>query len=1169
MPKKSFAFMKSTNSSQTGSKSKDLVDQMNNKDIAIIGIASRLPTAENYAEFWRMLSAEACCVGPISEIREEDATNYLNFSRHTEQQYRFLEGAFLDNVDYFDYGLFRITPVEAGMMNPNQRIFLETAWECIEDAGYGGDKIKGTNTGVYVGYIADSEGSQYRQMIMDAKLQYHAAGVTGNLASIIPGRISYLLDLKGPSMLVDTACSSSLSAVHLACNAIRNGDCSMALAGGVRTSLLPLEQQVKIGIEASDGRTRPFDDRADGTGLGEGAAVVLLKPLNEAMKDRDHIHAIIKGSAMNQDGNSIGITAPNVKAQTEVIEKAWRNAGIDPETISYIETHGTGTRLGDPVEIEGISSAFQRYTGNKQFCGVGSLKSNIGHLYDCAGIAGLIKLVLSLKHRVLPASIHFRSPNAHINFIDSPLYVVSRKKNWDKPYPLRAGISSFGFSGTNCHLVVEEAPCQADISFVKSSEVFTLSAISITALTHYISRYADFLTEHEDMDLGNLCYTANTGRAPFPFRIAIVTSDINELKKHLNALLRGDYTQYLNGAGPIRFGYGASKGGLSDSCCHTPDEAATAFTGGKIINWRHYYKQEQRFKVPLPTYPFEKLRCWIDIPADGVESPLSRDNCELEGREKGDVQYTDLEKALARIWSEELGFKTVNIHQPFYDMGGDSILATKIVNRLNLSGFPETTISDILKLQTVYQLAQSYERKELVQAPNIYTISPLPEEDFYPVASAQKRIYILQQMQAGSTTYNMPFSIRIEGKLDYEKFLNALQLLVERHEAFRTSFHELDGEIVQRISKAETLDFQAQPTVMSELPDLIRRFISPFSLDRSPLMRVRLYQVGEALNVLLIDMHHIISDGTSLAVMLQDFSHLYSGAELKPLAVQYKDYAAWYKGFLDSDNLVSMRTYWMNQFDNLPSLLHLPTDYLRPLHKGTEGCTLEFTAEDDLFTNINRLSLNTETTLFMVLLTAYYLLLHKYSGQEDIVVGSPISGRRSADTERIVGMFVNMLALRNAPQQEKTVAGFIAEVKNSTLSAFNHQDVQFEDLVERLGIPRRTDRHPLFDVVFALQDGSMISAEMNGLQLTPSSINTNSKFDLTLQTFPQENGLLFTFEYDSHLFREETVTRMAEDYILLLDQMTRNPSQQIKDLHIQQTTSLEMANPFLEMNFDF
>lgn len=274
---------------------------------------------------------------------------WMNAKLGADKEVQYLQGAFLDDIDQFDYKYFRLSPKEAGLTDPIQRLFMKTSWHAVEDAGYGG-RIEGTNTGVYMGF-ASSLNDSYLKMICDLDPYQYPMSIVGNITAMMPTRIAYPLDLKGPTMVIDTACSASLVATHLACRAIRNGDCEMAIVAGARISLSPLDHDyLKVGIESSDGLTKPFDQEADGSGLGEGGAAVVLKSLSKAIADKDNIYAVIKGSAINQDGASIGITAPNPEAQTDVIVKAWQDAGIDPSTIGYVETHGTATKLGDQLK---------------------------------------------------------------------------------------------------------------------------------------------------------------------------------------------------------------------------------------------------------------------------------------------------------------------------------------------------------------------------------------------------------------------------------------------------------------------------------------------------------------------------------------------------------------------------------------------------------------------------------------------------------------------------------------------------------------------------------------------------------------------------------------------------------------------------------------------------
>ena len=358
--------------------------------------------------------------------------------------------------------------------------------------------------------------------------------IPGNLVSILPSRISYLLDLRGPSMLIDTACSSSLVAIHMACESLMMGNCDMALAGSIRLDLMPFQVEEKIGIESSTGKTKPFDESSDGTGFGEGVGVVMLKPLSKAIDDGDNIYATILGSAINQDGASAGITAPNLFAQRDVLIDAWENAGINPEEISFIETHGTGTKIGDPIEIDAITKAFQSFTNKKQFCAISSVKSNIGHLLEAAGIIGLIRTVLSMQHKKITPTLHFNKPNQEISFEESPVYLNNRLIPWEVESARIAGISSFGFSGTNCHMILQEPPVLSRVSDKdKDLELLVFSAKTPTALIRLIQKYHRYVSENDRVKLKDMCYTAAVGRKHYSYRIAILASTMDQLRNVL------------------------------------------------------------------------------------------------------------------------------------------------------------------------------------------------------------------------------------------------------------------------------------------------------------------------------------------------------------------------------------------------------------------------------------------------------------------------------------------------------------------------------------------------------------------------------------------------------------------------------------------------------------
>lgn len=623
--------------------------------IAIVGISAMLPSADNIGEFWDNIRDRCDSIANFPDSRRQNIDAYLRYAGYGED-IKYSDGSYLKDIDQFDYKLFRIPPRDAALMDPFQRLFLRTAWSALEDAGYGGKSLAGSRTGVYLGFASNIKDS-YLRMIQDIDIQLTSDAAVGNISAMMPARISYLLDLKGPSMVVDTACSSSLVAVHLACQSIRNGDCDMALAGGLRVNLMPLDTEYyRGGLEASDGRTRAFDHSSDGAGISEGVATVLLKPLSKALKDKDQIYAVIKGSAINQDGASIGITAPNPEAQADVISRAWDQAGIHPETLSYIETHGTGTKLGDPLELEGLELAFQKYTDKKQFCPIGTVKSNMGHPYEAAGLVSLIKAALVIKNREIPPSLHFDRPNGQIDFKTSPVYVNTRLRKWEgKESPMRCAVSSFGFSGTNCHLVLEEAPVAtvADASYAKIGLV-VLSAKSEPALRDLVTTYSRLIQEKPPACyLQDLCYTASVGRGHYNFRLAIVAANLADLGLKLQVLSLAETWNEPESW----FSYGehkivpASKSQLEPgdmtaasrkkldrrvqeitqgiNLSEWNDEASVSELGslyaqGADVDWVELYKGTEVRRVSLPVYPFESHRCWIDLPDELVSSRIDR-----------------------------------------------------------------------------------------------------------------------------------------------------------------------------------------------------------------------------------------------------------------------------------------------------------------------------------------------------------------------------------------------------------------------------------------------------------------------------------------------------------------------------------------------------------------
>jgi len=426
-------------------------------DIAVIGIAFNFPGADSIDSLWNIFKSGSRQIGSLPFQRTLDLMQYQMLSKVPEINCKKIIASFLDRIDLFDYQSYGLTRQEALTMDPNHRLFLESAHNALRDAGYHSGMSELNKTGVFVGF---GEGHSYATILKHVGADMTPITNTGNLDAFVSARIAYYLNLQGPNMTLNTTCSSSLVAIHQACLSLNSDECTMAVAGGIQLHPLPIKE-IFFGIESLDGITRPFDNEGSGTGTGEGVGVVVLKSYERAVKDGNRIYAVIKGSAVNYDGKTMGITAPNPVAQSHVILKAWSAAGVDPEQIGYIEMHGTGTTVGDPIEIEGLQQAFSKYTDKKQFCAIGSAKANFGHLDYAAGILGFTRLLIALYMKKIPPLAGFKGPNRFIPFIQSPVYICTKLKDWAATEGKRTGgVSSFGMSGTNCHMVLQESLLQ-------------------------------------------------------------------------------------------------------------------------------------------------------------------------------------------------------------------------------------------------------------------------------------------------------------------------------------------------------------------------------------------------------------------------------------------------------------------------------------------------------------------------------------------------------------------------------------------------------------------------------------------------------------------------------------------------------------------------------------
>ncbi|OMG71006.1 polyketide synthase, partial [Burkholderia ubonensis] len=611
--------------------------------IAIIGVSCRFPQAADLEAFWRNLSGGRDCITEVPADRwdwQEIYGDPMVEENRTNAKW----GGFIDGIGDFDPLFFGISPKEAELMDPQQRLLMMHVWNTLEDAGYAAAGLAGSQTALFAG----TYGTGYGDLIKRAQVAIDGYSSTGTVPSVGPNRMSYFLDFHGPSEPVETACSSSLVAIHRGVQAIENGECELAIVGGVNTVPTPdaTISFSRAGMLSADGRCKTFSEQANGYVRGEGVGMLLLKRLSAAERDGDHIYGLIRGTAENHGGKANSLTAPNPHAQAALIKTAIRRAGVDPATIGYIEAHGTGTPLGDPIEINGLKMAFRDLNaeaGNPDathaHCGIGSVKTNIGHLELAAGVAGVIKVLLQMRHRTLAPSLHCERLNPYIELDGSPFYVVRESREWlpvhdaaGRPLPRRAGVSSFGFGGVNAHVVLEEyvpraAAARAAVAGGAHPALIVLSARNAERLQARVHQLLDAVRRGvvSDHNLADVAYTLQVGRDAMAQRLAFVAPSAAQLAATLEAIASG--RPAIDGV--WRAEVRRQNDELSVfSADEDLDRALDAWLAkgkyhkllelwvkGLAFDWRRLYGERQPHRISLPAYPFAQERYWIDAPA--------------------------------------------------------------------------------------------------------------------------------------------------------------------------------------------------------------------------------------------------------------------------------------------------------------------------------------------------------------------------------------------------------------------------------------------------------------------------------------------------------------------------------------------------------------------------
>ncbi|MCE7082630.1 condensation domain-containing protein [Streptomyces sp. ST2-7A] len=1287
------------------------MDRVPFRPVAIVGIAALLPgSGDDPERFAELLEHRADLVGPVPDDRRRDAGLGPDAA--------LAEAALLDRIDTFDHTFFGLSLREARQMDPQQRLLLELTCRAMWDAGYPLSTFRGSRTTVVVGAGRDT----YAELPgPDA-----APLVTGSLPSAQAGRVAHLLDLRGPALTIDTACSSSLAAVHEACRKLSTGEADWAVTGGVRLLSNPpgVADPGGESIVSPGGRSRSFDAAADGTGLGEGGVVFLLKPLDLAERDGDPIRAVVLGGAVNHDGGrSNGFAAPSAEAQEEMLLEAWRTAGVHPNSLGLIEAHGTGTRLGDPIEFEALSAAFRRRTERTGFCVLGSVKSNIGHLDSAAGAAGLLKTVKTLEHGRRYASAHFTEPNPLLETDRSALRLSTRTEPWETSGPRRAGVSAFGLTGTNVHLVLEQAPPgrrETPIG-VPRRVLIPLSARSEGALRRHAARLAAHLRAHpEPAVMADLAFVQATGRDHERRRATVCAATAEEAATRLEELAAGDteiarvpdatvLIMLLPDEGGIDPGtVGAWTGafpslaewrdeqrvvldglpardreaaeslidrhtivralfeaGLSDrvvighgsgnplvdvlrgetdpvtaargltppgtagdpdahrtetvfatiaaegdpvfitpwpgrlaelagelaprhrgvliDAAHVPgrdprdlllDILGAAYEAGVEVDWERCVRFSGGYgrRAPMPTSLFEPIRCWAEPgPREtvGARGGAPAGEAPAESSHLSEDDGTEAERKLAAVWCALLGSETVSRDDDFFDLGGDSLMQVQLGNAVERKfGFdlPFDVVYEhpILRDLAAYLLEHSVPGRAEEEIPAARGPVHDPERDHAPVTHSQRRMWLLQQLAPTSGAYNVATVFHPDGPVDADVLRRALDGLVARHDILRTRLVLEDGELLQRVtaSGAWNLDVIEREMTEQEAEEFLRDHAGrPFDLAEPGAARALLLvdPADPAHHRLQLVLHHAICDEWSMNLLVKELARDYdtllrgSSPPRRGGELQFADWAAWEHGLDETPARAEAARHWRGALAGAPTELDLPTDFPHGTQQDDAGAWLPVRLEADTVSRMREEARARGGTLFTWLMTGYAAWLARLTQSEDFLVGVPVAGRHRAETESLLGCFVNTLPVRINAGGDPTFAELFARVRDTLAGAFTHQRHPFDLMVEESGVARDAARPPLVQTVLSLQAGGE-TGDGAGPRLGDTALRpldaegTVAWFDVSAVLWEADGGLSGILAYRTALFEEATIKGFRQDWLALTEAGLTHPHASVHTL---------------------
>jgi polyketide synthase PksN len=1140
------------------------------RDIAIIGMSGRFPMANDLDTFWQNLAHGRDCITEVPRERWDHARHF-DPDRSAVGKTYCKWGGFLDGVDHFDARFFRIPPAEAELLDPQERLFLETVWNLLESSGTLGETLARYDgrAGVFVGSMSQ----QYHAFASD---WVRSSIVSLTAPASIANRVSYFFDLQGPSIAIDTMCSSALTAIHMACESLLKGECRIAIAGGVNLTIHP-KKYIALSAGQMIGSSPDSTSFGDGDGYlpAEGVGAVLLKPLHAAIADGDEILAVIKSTATNHGGQSNGYRVPSKSAQADLIADNFTKSGIDPRTISYVESAANGSPLGDAIEVSALSAGFRQHTADRQFCAIGSVKSNMGHAEAASGMAQLIKVILQMRHRQLAPTIKAEPLNPSIAFEDTPFRLQRSLEEWRQPaialdggapqvYPRRATVSSFGAGGSNAHLIVEEYEARTDVASraIAEAQLVPLSAKTPSQLRALAQLILTHVEQRPDIDLADVAYTLQIAREAMACRLAVVVEGRDQFIATLGAwlgdapsprVLTGNDNDDNSEIKTLLSGR-AGKAMLDVLLAERDlEKLALYWVKGIRIAWQPIHAGRTPRRVALPTYPFERKRHWIaeDVSTDAqpaaAATTASRFNID-----PGSSPQANMERYLREGLAHSLGIPEQGVcaERSFQDYGANSIVLIRLRQGLEQAFGVEISARDALAHPTPAALA-AFAATKIVpvgdhEASNTAAAIRSAASERLPISEGQKGLWLLHQMTPQSSAYNVPIALRFGDGFDVAAFRRSCEHVLRRHPVLGSTFAQHDGEpyrLIHAMAQPGFMHERIEPHEEAKLIELLRlRSREPFDLERGPLLRVHMLSSGEN-HYALITVHHIVIDGRSAALLLRELAETYAalcaGRNLPAPRpdTRYDDFVAWQQQFMASDRARRQRDYWLAQLSGELPVLALPCD--RPhAARRSGGASQEAALTPETARAVRDLARACAINLPAVFLGAWSLLLHRYAGDDDMLIGMPTLGRPDASFDDAIGYFVNMIVVRSRVAGTQRTDDFLKVLQLTIAEGLDNADYPFPALLHALKA-NASEAAPR--VMFACQNFVRAGDVSPAMNFVPG-IHQEGTHDLALELYESTDSFNLRIDYDIGLFEPDTIRRAMAHYVRLLEQVVACPS---------------------------